>query len=159
LSVETVPLMARGFYWQELQIGPIGRTLNRTVTETDLVNFISVTGMLEAIFIDANCRHAAIPGRLVPAALTQCLIEGMLFQTIIQATGLALLEIATKAHRPVFVGDTICGTVEILEIKPTSRDNRAIVTSDVKVYNQRDEMVLVYVVKRMLAGRSEDLAN
>ncbi|MFM9936173.1 MAG: MaoC family dehydratase [Novosphingobium sp.] len=159
MSSETVPLMARGFYWQELKIGPIGRTLRRTVTETDLVNFISVTGMLEAIFIDAEYPHAAIPGRLVPAALTQCLIEGMLFQTIIQATGLALLEIATKAHGPVRVGDSIWATVETLEVKPTSRGNRAIVTSDVKVYNQLDELVLGYVVKRMLAGRPEDVGS
>ncbi len=159
MSSETIPLMARGFYWQELQLGLIGRTLRRTITETDLVNFISVTGMLEAIFIDAEYPHAAIPGRLVPAALTQCLIEGMLFQTIIQATGLALLEISTEAHGPVRVGDTIWATVDTLEVKPTSRGNRAIVSSKVKVYNQCDELVLSYLVKRMLAGRHQPVVS
>ena len=156
MSPETIPLMARGRYWQELEVGPMGRTLRRTVTETDLVNFISVTGMLEAIFIDAEYPHAAIPGRLVPAALTQGLIEGMLFQTIIQGTGLALLEIATRAHGPVRVGDSIWATVDTVEVKPTSRRDRAIVTSDVKVFNQHDELVLSYVVKRMLAGRPDE---
>ena len=155
MNGDNTPLIARGHYWQELQLGLIGRTLRRTVTETDLVNFISVTGMLEAIFIDAEYPHAAIPGRLVPAALTQGLIEGMLFQTIIQGTGLALLEITTKAHGPVRVGDSIWATVETLEIKPTSKKNRAIVTSDVKVFNQQGELVLSYVVKRMLAGRPD----
>ena len=152
MSETNLPLMARGFYWQELKLGVMGRTLRRTVTETDLVNFISVTGMLEAIFIDAEYPHAAIPGRLVPAALTQGLIEGLLFQTIIQGTGLALLEIATKAHGPVRVGDTIWATVETLDVKPTSRQNRAIVTAAVRVFNQRDELVLSYEVKRLLAG-------
>jgi 3-hydroxybutyryl-CoA dehydratase len=159
MSFATTPLMSRGFYWQELKPGPVGRTLRRTVTETDLVNFISVTGMLEAIFIDAEYPHAAIPGRLVPAALTQGLIEGMLFQTIIQGTGLALLEISTKAHGPVRVGDGIWATVDTLEVKPTSRGDRAVVTSDVKVFNQRDEMVLSYMVKRMLAGRPPEVGN
>jgi len=150
-----LPLLSRGKYWQELEIGMMGRTLRRTVTETDLVNFISVTGMLEAIFIDAEYPHAAIKGRLVPAALTQALIEGMLFQTAIQATGLALLEIHTKAVAPVRVNDTIWGSLETTEIRPTSRDNRAIVTSDVKVYNQANELVLTYTVRRLVAGQPD----
>jgi acyl dehydratase len=77
----------------------------------------------------------------------------MLFQTIIQGTGLALLEIATKAHGPVRVGDSVWATINTLEVKPTSKHDRAIVTSDVKVFNQRDELVLGYVVKRLMAGR------
>ena len=48
----SLPLLGHGFYWQELKVGQRMRTLRRTLTETDLVNFISVTGMLEAIFID-----------------------------------------------------------------------------------------------------------
>lgn len=152
MTFADTPLMMRGRYWQELELGPLGRTLRRTITETDLVNFISTTGMLEAIFIDADYPGAAIPGRLVPAALTQCLIEGMLFQTVIQGVGLALLEIVTKAHGPVRVGDSVWATVETVEIKPTSKNNRAVVTSDVKVFNQTDELVLSYTVKRMTAG-------
>lgn len=152
MKMTDVPLMARGFYWQELKTGLLGRTLRRTITETDLVNFISVTGMLEAIFIDAEYPHAAIPGRLVPAALTQGLIEGLIFQTVIQGTGLALLEISTKAHAPVRVGDSVWAIIETREVRPTKRQDRAIVTSSVEIFNQRDELVLSYVVKRMLAG-------
>ena len=155
MAESKIPLMARGKYWQEIELGLAGRTLRRTVTEADLVNFISVTGMLEAIFIDAEYPHAAIPGRLVPAALTQCLIEGMLFQTVIQGTGLALLEVALKAHAPVRVNDSVWATLETLEVKPTSKNNRAIVTSDIKVYNQRNELVVSYIVKRLVAGRPE----
>lgn len=152
---DTHQLMTPGRYWQDLEVGPLGRTLRRTITESDLVNFISVTGMLEAIFIDAEYPGAAIPGRLVPAALTQGLIEGMLFQTVIQGTGLALLEITTKAHAPVRVGDSIWATIDTTEIKPISKNNRAIVTSDVKIFNQNSELVLSYTVKRMLAGRPD----
>ena len=149
------PLLSRGKYWQELEIGHMGRTLRRTVTETDLVNFISVTGMLEAIFIDAEYPGAAIPGRLVPAALTQSLIEGMFFQTVIQGTGLALLEASIKAHAPVRVGDAIWATLETVSVKPTSNNNRAIVVSNVNIYNQTEDLVLSYVVKRLLAGAPE----
>lgn len=146
-------LLGRGFYWQEIEAGQRFRTYRRTVTETDLVNFISATGMLEAIFIDAHYEHGAIEGRPVPAALTSSLIEGLLFQTMIQGTGLALLEFSMKAHAPVLVNDTIYGLVEVEDVKPTSKNNRAVVTSRIDVFNQRDDLVLSYTAKRMLAGR------
>lgn len=151
---ETLPVFGKGPTWEDLSPGMVGRTLRRTVTEADLVSFIGVTGMTEAIFIDADYPGKAIPGRLVPAALTQCLIEGLLFQSVIQGVGLALLECHLKALAPVRVGDSIWATLDILEIKPTSRNNRAVVTSEVTVYNQREEAVLSYTVKRMVAGKS-----
>lgn len=151
---ETLPVFGKGPSWEELSPGIIGRTLRRTVTEADLVGFIGVTGMTEAIFIDADYPGKAIPGRLVPAALTQCLIEGLLFQSVIQGVGLALLECHLRAIAPVRIGDAIWATLEILEIKPTSKNNRAIVTSEVIVYNQSEQAVLSYTVKRMVAGKS-----
>ncbi len=150
---ESLPVFGKGPTWETLSPGRMGRTLRRTVTEADLVNFIGVTGMTEAIFIDADYPGKAIPGRLVPAALTQCLIEGLLFQSVIQGVGLALLECNLKALAPVRVGDSIWATLDILEVKPTSKNNRAVVTSEVTVYNQREEAVLSYTVKRMVAGK------
>ena len=87
------------------------------------------------------------------SVLTSGLIEGLLFQTMIQGTGLALLELTLKAHGPVLVNDSICGIVEVEEVKPTSKNNRAVVTSRIDVLNQRDERVLSYTAKRLLAGR------
>jgi acyl dehydratase len=150
---ETLPVMGLGPTWEELTPGIVGRTLRRTVTEADLVNFIGATGMLEAIFIDADYPDAAIPGRLVPGALTMCLAEGMLFQTVVQGVGLALLELHMKAHAPVRVGDHVWATLEIRDIRPTSKGNRAVVSSTVRVYNQDETLVLSYEVTRMLKGR------
>lgn len=58
--------LGQGYYWQDLAVGQRFHTFRRTVTETDIVNFISVTGMLETIFIDATYAHGAIPGRPAP---------------------------------------------------------------------------------------------
>ena len=143
-----------GYTWEELGRGDRFTTLRRTVTEADLVSFISGTGMLEAIFIDASF-DGAISGRAVPGALTISLIEGMQFQTLIQRTGLAMLEMSMTAHAPVRVGDTISGLIEIVEVKPTSKRNRGIVTSRVEISNQRGETVMTYEVKRLVAGRAE----
>ena len=87
-----------GFYWQDLVKGDSFKTLKRTITETDIVNFIGVTGMLETVFTDLSFseEHGAIKGRVVPAALTYTLIEGLLCQSTMQTTGLALLEVTKK---------------------------------------------------------------
>jgi 3-hydroxybutyryl-CoA dehydratase len=150
-----LPRLGQGFFWHDLAIGQRLRTYRRTITETDLVGFINVTGMLEAIFIDADYSResGAIDGRPVPAALTYCLIEGMLLQSMIQGTGLAMLELEQKVVAPVFVGDSVWATVEVTGVRPTSKNNRAIVASQIDVFNQREETVLTYRAVRMLAGR------
>ena len=150
---KALPVLGQGFFWQDLQAGQRFQTLRRTITETDLVNFISVTGMLEAIFIDANYPHGAMKGRPVPAALTYSIIEGFILQTMIQNTGLAMLEMSQKVHGPVQVNDTIYATVEVTNVRPTSKSGRAVVTSNIEVLNQRDEKVLTYTATRLLAGR------
>lgn len=150
-----LPTLGHGFHWQDLQVGQRFQTYRRTVTEADLVNFISVTGMLEAIFIDATPLEGGITGRPIPAALTYSLIEGFILQTMIQGTGLAMLELTQKIHGPVRVGDTIRAAVEVTGIRPTSKGGRAIVDSTISVYNQRDEHVMTYTARRMLAGRDK----
>lgn len=150
---QAIPLLGQGFYWQDLVVGQRFRTYRRTVTESDLVSFIGTTGMLEAIFLQADYPDGAISGRPVPGALTYALIEGFLLQSMIQGTGLAMLELHKKILGPVVVGDTIRAEVEVTEVRPTSKHNRAIVTSRIDVFNQRDQMVMTYVATRMLAGR------
>lgn len=148
-----LPRLGQGFHWEDLQVGMRFQTYRRTITETDLVNFISVTGMVEAIFIDATFDAGAIKGRPVPGALTYTLIEGFILQSMIQGTGLAMLELHQTIHGPVLVGDTIGAEVEVTEIRPTSKGGRAVVTSVIEVTNQRGEKVMTYTAKRLLAGR------
>jgi acyl dehydratase len=148
-----LPRLGQGHVWQDLTVGQRLRTFARTVTETDLVNFIGVTGMLEAIFIEEGYEGAAMAGRPVPGALTYALIEGFILQTMIQGTGLAMLELHQKILAPVCVGDTIEAQIEVTGIKPTSKSGRAVVDSRIDVFNQRGVLVMTYTATRLLAGR------
>ncbi len=150
----SLPRLGQGYVWQDLQIGQRLRTFARTVTETDLVNFIGVTGMLEAIFIEDGYEGAAMAGRPVPGALTYALIEGFILQTMIQGTGLAMLELHQKILAPVLVGDTIEAQIEVTGVKPTSKNGRAVVDSRIDVFNQRGVLVMTYTATRLLAGRA-----
>lgn len=144
-----------GFYWNDLKVGDTFRTLNRTVTEADIVQFIGVTGMVETLFTDLSFseHHGAIKGRVSPAALVYTMIEGLLCQATMQTTGLALLEVEKKVLKPVFAGDTVHAEVEVTAVRPTSKGNRGIVTTRNDVVNQRGETVITYRAVRMMAGR------
>ena len=147
--------MLQPIAFEEYELGHVRETFGRTITETDLVNFISCTGMLEAIFIDAEFDGGAIAGRPVPGALTYTLIEGFILQTMIQGTGLAMLELHQKILHPVRVGDTIHARITVTEVRPTSAKGRAVVSSDIMVFNQHEIEVMHYSAKRLLAGRPE----
>jgi len=144
-----------GLFWNDLTVGQRFRTINRTVTEADLANFINATGMVEMIFTDAtfSAEHGAIKGRPAPGALVYCFMEGLLVQATMQHTGLAMLESHIKVVGPTVVGDTIHVEVEVTGIRPTSKGNRGIVTTVNNVVNQRGETVLTYTAVRMMAGR------
>ncbi len=147
-----------GFYWNDLAVGDRFRTLNRTITEPDIVNFIGVTGMVETMFTDLSfaAHGGVIQGRVVPAACTYAMIEGLLCQATMQTTGLALLEVEKKVLKPVFAGDTVHAEVEIFAVRPTSAGNRGIVTTVNDVINQDGVKVITYRAVRMMAGRPEE---
>ena len=47
--------------------------------------------------------------------------EGLLVQSTMQTTGLALLEVEKKVLAPVFAGDTIYAEVEVMAVRATSK--------------------------------------
>jgi acyl dehydratase len=150
-----------GFYWNDLKVGDQFRTLNRTITDADIVQFIGVTGMVETLFTDLSFStdHGVIKGRVVPAALSYTIIEGLLCQATMQTTGLALLEVEKKVLKPVFAGDTVHAEVEVIAARPTSKGNRGIVTTINNIVNQKGETVITYKAVRMMAGRPEGGAH
>lgn len=150
-------LLGEGFHWDDLKVGDTFRTFGRTVTETDIVNFVSSVGMLESLFLDKEYRaqHSAISGRPAPAALVYALAEGMVLNVTGQGTGLAFLHMELNVEGPVLEGDTVHVEIEVIEVRPTSRKGRGLVRTRNRVVNQRDETVIVYTPLRLMAGRSD----
>ena len=140
------PLLVQGQTWEEMTVGSVFRTAARTITETDLITFITWSGFNEALFLDAS--HAAAggyTGRLVPGALVYCLGEGLVIQTnVINGTGLAFMSMDLSIKRPAYVGDTIHVVVEVTEARAASTGQRGVVTTQNSVRNQRGEDLLIY---------------
>ncbi len=148
-------LLGRGFYWQDMPVGKSWRTFGRTVTEPDLVNFISCTGMLEVLFTNEIYRQteSAIKGRLVPGALVFSMAEGLVIAGTIQGTGMAFLGMDLEIKGPTFVGDTISVVLEVTESRAASKGNRGLVRTRNTVVNQKGEPVMIYSPLRMMKGR------
>lgn len=148
-----VKLLGTGPFWDDLSVGDRFRSAGRTLTETDLVNFVNLAWLTEELFTNTEDRKdMAIGGRVVPAALVYACAEGLLLP-MIQGTGLAFLNATLDVKGPTFVGDTIHVECEVRELRETSKSNRGLVRTENQVINQKGETVLAYNPLRMMKRR------
>ena len=150
---EILPIVGRGFYYEDLRLGFRFRTHRRTIAESDLAAFINLTWLTEELFAvvekPGGDTARAIPGRPVPGAMIYSFAEGLLLPTM-QDTGLAFLNATLDVKGPTIVGDTIHVESEVTEYRLTSKGDRGLVRFANKVVNQAGATVLEYNPLRML---------
>ena len=149
MAVEALPVVGRGFCFEDLRVGFRFRTHRRTIGEADLAQFVNVTWLTEELFTVADDAGRAIKGRAVPAALVYAFAEGLLLPTM-QDTGLAFLNATLDVKAPVLVGETIHVEAEVIEHRLTSKGDRGLVRFANKVINQSGRTVLEYHPLRLL---------
>jgi len=146
-------MIGEGLNFEQHQVGATYKTLARTVSETDIVNFVTLCGFTEALFMDMEyvARHSVYKRRAAPGAMTFAFSEGLVIQTgLIHGTGMAYLGSEVKVVAPVLEGDTLRVEVEIVDKRETKKTDRGIVTYRHRVLNQRDEVVLEAKIQRMI---------
>jgi acyl dehydratase len=152
MAAEALPVVGRGFSFEDLRVGFRFRTHRRTIGEADLAQFVNVTWLTEELFTVADDAGRAIKGCAVPAALVYSFAEGLLLPTM-QDTGLAFLNATLDVKAPTLIGDTIHVEAEVIEHRLTSRGDRGLVRFANRVVNQRGEPVLEYNPLRLLKRR------
>jgi acyl dehydratase len=146
---EALPVVGRGFCFEDLRVGFRFRTHRRTIVEADLAGFVNLSWLTEELFSVDDDAGRAIKGRAVPAALVYAFAEGLLLPTM-QDTGLAFLNATLDVKGPTIVGDTIHVESGVVEARLTSKGDRGLVRFANKVINQRAETVREYNPLRML---------
>ena len=143
-----------GFCWNDIDVGYRFKTIGRTITEADIVNFIGCTVMVEVLFtnLEYGVAHAPDYGRVAPAALVYAIAEGLLVQATMQQTGLAFLNMELDVKGPTRTGDTVHAECEVVECRATSH-NRGLVRTHNDIVNQNGETVITYTPLRLMAGR------
>jgi len=131
-------------------------TARRTITETDIVNFVNLEGLHEPIFVDMEYINTHMPEshrkRFAPApliisvgmGLVAPIVEGILEKVLRDenvgfVAGMAGLEAKVKAH--IFPGDTIMVNGEA-KIKKKTQKGYTLVEIRHMVQNQNKEMVV-----------------
>jgi acyl dehydratase len=146
-----------GFHFEELPVGRKFRTIGRTVTEPDIVNFVNATGSTEVLFTNLEFLRSEsdIHGRLAPAALVYAFAEGLLMQATMQHTGYAFLHMELDVENPTFAGDTIHVECEVIEARLSrNRPDRGLVRTRNHVVKQDGTVALRYTPLRLIKCRS-----
>ena len=161
ISSSDVDPLVTGRTWDQMTAGSSFRTGKRTVTEADLIAFITWGGFNEPLFYDASHASAGgYTGRLIPGAMTYCIAEGLILQTnVLNGTGLAFMSMELAVKKPVYVGDTLHAIVTTTESRASSKPGRGVVTARVSVRNQCDDEVLVFTPVRLIRGADYEAAR
>ena len=149
MAADVLPIVGRGFCFEDVRVGFRFRTHRRTISEADLSNFVNLSWLTEELFAVEDDTSRAIKGRAVPAALVYSFAEGLLLPTM-QDTGLAFLNATLDVKGPTLIGDTIHVEAEVTEARLTSKGDRGLVRFANRVVNQRGETVLEYNPLRLL---------
>ena len=152
------PVIGLGCFYEDLPVGRKFRTVGRTLFESDLIAFVTATGMTEVLFTNLEFlrEESDIKQQVVPGAMVFSYIEGLLMQSTMQHTGFAFLGMDFQIAAPTFVGDTIHAECEVIESRRSeSRPNRGLVRTRNTVRKQDGTVVLVYTPLRLVRARNE----
>lgn len=148
--------MQKGITFEGFHPGDHFITSRRTVTETDIMQFVCLVGLNEPLFMDLEyIREQSLYGeRISPGSLTFGMAEGLTVQTgIIHGTAVAFVGLERmQLFAPVKVGDTIQVEIEVLQTKEVKSRGGGIIQFRQRVRNQRGDTVMEYHVSRLIRG-------
>jgi 3-hydroxybutyryl-CoA dehydratase len=133
----------RGLYFEEFEEGVELTTPGRTITETDIQLFAGLTGDYTQLHTDAEfCKNTIFGQRVAHGLLGLSIASGLGARLgFIEGTAVALREVTWKFTGPIFAGDTIYLQIAVAEKKAMPRLGMGLVTFDVSIVNQKDEVV------------------
>ncbi|MGR6836842.1 MaoC family dehydratase [Syntrophomonas erecta] len=123
-------------HWEDLNIGD-SASFTKTMTETDIIIWVGLTGDLNPIHIDKEYSQTTrFKDVLVPGVM----VLGLISNAITQATfGNVYANQSIKFLKPVYVGDTITATATIVE----KLEAKSMVRLETKCTNQKGELVMI----------------
>lgn len=112
---------------------------SKTISESDVYLFAGITGDMNPIHIDSiNAEKSFAKKRIVHGALISGLISGVIGMKL-PGPGTIYLEQDHKYIKPVFMGDTVRASVEIIEI---INQQKGIIKCRTTAYNQNKDIVM-----------------
>jgi 3-hydroxybutyryl-CoA dehydratase len=147
-------------FFDDIAVGQEWRSLGRTVTQADIVNFAGISGDFNPIHMDHEFAKTT--------PFQQPIAHGLLIFSIASGLGLhnpAMRTLAFMSIRdwqfkdPVYVGDTIYVNTKVLQIEPGARGRRGVVTWQKQLVKQTGRVVQEGIVVSMVEGRASKRRN
>jgi acyl dehydratase len=148
----------RGLYLEDFQPGQTIITAGRTITEADIVAFAGLSGDFNQMHVDAAySKNTPFGQRVAHGLLVLSVISGLAVQTgVMEGTVMAFREVNEwKFIKPVFIGDTVHGELEVKETKAMRRIGGGSVLIEIAVKNQTGEVVMRGVWTVLIASRPQ----
>ncbi|MBA3741378.1 MaoC/PaaZ C-terminal domain-containing protein [Sporichthya sp.] len=146
----------RGKYYEDMNVGDVYPTGQRTVTATDIVNFACLTGD----FNEVHSNHEFVKNTehgepIAHGPLVYAICGGLSYATgNSEGTLLALLGIDNwRMLKTVKHGDTIFMEEEVTAKRLTSKPGRGVITFDRRIINQRGEIVHTMTANKLYKCR------
>jgi acyl dehydratase len=133
----------RGLYFDEFTVGLTTTSPSRIVTDANVMTFAQLSGDFNQIHIDDEYAKTSSYGqRIAHGLLVQAIASGLALRTgVLEGTVVAFREMTCKFSAPVFIGDTIRVTLEVIETKAMRRLNVGNVLVQFRVIKQDDTIV------------------
>jgi acyl dehydratase len=133
-----------GLYYEEFEFGEtIAHDKRRTISESDNQRFCDMTMNQQPLHLDEEFAAGTQFGeRIVNGIYTFALAVGMTIPDTTDGTVVANLGYDNVEHpEPVYHGDTIRAETTVVDKRETSDGERGVVTMEVEVFNQNDDIV------------------
>lgn len=132
-----------GIFFEDYEVGQKMVTRGRTITESDIVQFGTLTGDFNPMHFDAAYMEGHMLGkRVAHGLLTVSYATGQAYQLgFMEQTVLSFRSMEMKFSIPVYIGDTVHVELEVTELKEARRLGGGLVTLDVRIVNQEGKAV------------------
>lgn len=130
-------------YLQDIEVGLELVSLARTITTDDIEAFAELTGDHNPLHLDPTSVAGASPydAPIAHGLLITSISSGQTTQADDWALGIYLEE-SRRFVAPVFAGDAVRTVSTVTDVRRSrSKPDRGVVTMQVRVLNQRDEVV------------------
>jgi len=145
-------------YLEDFKVGEKSISAGRTVTETDIIIFASISGDWNELHTNAEyMKNSPFGQRIAQGILILSISSGLALQMRSRPPVEVLAFLGMDNVRftdPVFIGDTINVESEVIEARPSkSRPDAGILKLKNTVKNQREEVVTTWEAALMVSKR------
>lgn len=143
-------------YFNDIAVGDTWHSPARTITETDVVNFASLTGDFNPLHVDHEFARGTPFGKPIAHGLLGLSYSAGLGSHMPHMRTVAFVQIREwKFLKPICIGDTIHVRTEVLAKELRGRGRRGLVTWKRQIVNQHDDVVQEGISETLVAVRQE----